>query len=393
MKTVADRLARRVLWGATLALVASVVAACTEFDSATNLNPEGPPMVRQVRMFERFADAVSPEIIRSRRVFAFGTHPLATGENDAHPVTSARALNNSLRVIMDELLVGNNLEEIACRGQVTATSRYSRVPLGATPDDIARCSAADDVLTSLCSGPSAVCLCENPDGCLRGTTTVPVGQPVGVDDLNQDGAADDTRFIAGAVGIRCGTIDVPLNLDASYWNPSGDQNRPASGGFDALGPALVLVPEVALPTNLPCNLTFADDVVDKQGDRVCAPANGDITLGCTQGDLSAFEFRVEALQINPASFGDNQTGVGRTIPVTLAANAPLASASVAGVTIMPPPTGAVTITNPMPNIIRIDTVGGLDAMTQYTISVPVTVTDSFGQPLPAARSYTFTTGN
>lgn len=39
----------------------------------------------------------------------------------------------------------------------------------------------------------------------------------------------------------------------------------------------------------------------------------------------------------------------------------------------------------MPNIIRIDTVGGLDAMTQYTISVPVTVTDSFGQPLPAAR--------
>jgi hypothetical protein len=112
------------------------------------------------------------------------------------------------------------------------------VPIGTTPDDIAKCAVAKDVLPSSCPGDMehAVCICRNEGGC--GDT--PLGGPVGILDVNQDGAADDTRFVQGAVGLQCGTIAVPIDQNTSYWNPSGDQNRPAMGGFEALGPALVI---------------------------------------------------------------------------------------------------------------------------------------------------------
>ncbi|MCI0545573.1 MAG: hypothetical protein L0Z49_14200, partial [Actinobacteria bacterium] len=38
-------------------LTAGLAAGCGENPSATNLNPEGPPMVRQVFMQERITDA------------------------------------------------------------------------------------------------------------------------------------------------------------------------------------------------------------------------------------------------------------------------------------------------------------------------------------------------
>ena len=52
---------------------------------------------------------------------------------------------------MDELLVGNALEEIACRA-VVDDDAFARVPLGATPDDIAKCTVAQDVLKARCIG-------------------------------------------------------------------------------------------------------------------------------------------------------------------------------------------------------------------------------------------------
>ena len=42
---------------ACLALALIAGAACTDTDSATNLNPEGPPMIRQVRLDERYLDS------------------------------------------------------------------------------------------------------------------------------------------------------------------------------------------------------------------------------------------------------------------------------------------------------------------------------------------------
>lgn len=412
-------------------------AGCSEYESRTDLNTEGPPMIRQVRMWERYSD--NNGIERARRVFAFGFHDQAeevdlamnrpTGMvTDADAMAPTRGIPQTedqmttpasfgLRVIVDELLVGNNLEEIACRGNVDGDP-LARVPLGATPEDIARCAGPDDVLPERCkaSNTKSVCICQLDAGCASstGTRVVQKGEPVGVLDLDQDGAADETRMINGAVRIVCGPtrmVNVPLNLDFSYWNPSGDQNVPAQGGFDALGPALVLTPTGALPTGVECELRFADGsdpalpaIVDKQGQRICTPANGDVTAGCTEGDTSAFKFRVEPLKIRPLNVSPGQMNVPRNIsdamgamgvPIEFLANVPLAPASVtpANVMITPAvPNAVVKIQGTGLNAVAIRITGPagtqLAADTMYTITISG-VTDTYGQPLPQPLTISF----
>jgi hypothetical protein len=374
-------------------------AACTDTDSATDLNAEGPPMIRQVRLTERYLDSAMVE--RTRRVFAFGTHALAFSE-EVHPVQTAVASGNGLRVVIDELLVGNNLEELQCRGVVDddAHPTFGRVPPGADPDDVARCAAENDALKSTCKGSdgASVCICRRATGCLRGVAMVPEGEPVGVQDANLDGSADDMRFIPGAAGIQCGAISVPLSYETNdvgsrtYWNPSGDQNRPAMGGFDVLGPAIVLVPLGPLPTSLRCGLVFSEAVVDKQGIQVCAPPDGDIAAGCTPGDVGAFTFGVEPLAIRPNSFVDGAMNVSRIITLIFAPNAPVDATTVAGIQIAPAPPGTATITAPLGTSIRIAFAMPLAAQTEYSVTLPTTITDTYGQPLPEAKTYRFTTG-
>ncbi len=374
-------------------LATTSVVACTDYESSTSLNPDGPPMVQQVRFRETYAVGTSTS---SRRVFGFGTHPDAL-EAQEHPVTSATVKGNAFRVIMDELLVGNNLEEVGCRAAID-TDAYSRVPVGTTPDDIARCATAQDVLPSTCKGEHAVCICDIDAGCpviVAGQPTpvvVAKGAPVGVDDKNQDGAADDTRLIRDAVGVKCGTINVPIDLDMSYWNPSGNQQVPAMGGFDALGPAIVLVPQAGLPTNLDCQLTFATDVVDKQGIQVCAPPNGDILSDCSPGDTTKVAFKTEPMSFI-ATFNSGATGVPRTDPITFAGITPLDPSSTTAVTITP--ATPITVTIPAANkdfLIVTPTGTGFAANTTYTITLGAGVQDAFMQPLPAPFVLTFTTG-
>jgi hypothetical protein len=369
-------------------------AACTDLDSATNLNPEGPPMIRQVRLRAVMMDASGNEITRT--VFGFGTHPQATSADystlGANSMVTASATGQTFRVVMDELLIGNYLEEIACRAPVDDDA-YDRVPIGTTPEDIARCSVGKDVLPSSCAGDSdhAVCICRNQGGC----GDVPFGGPVGVLDVNQDGAADDTRMIRGAVGIRCGTIDVPIDLNQSYWNPSGDQNKPAMGGFDALGPAVVITPEGAMPTNQRCQLAFSPEVVDKQNIRVCAPPEGDITRTCTPGDTSAFEFLTQPLTLFNGSFEDGDTGVDRMAPfVLLVASAPVAPGSLGAITVTQAgqPFTGFNVTVPQPSVIRVNWNAPLAANTTYVIRIATTLTDLYGQPIVMPITYTFTTG-
>jgi hypothetical protein len=368
-------------------------AACTDLDSATNLNPEGPPMIRQVRLRDISMDASGNQV--TRLVFGFGTHPQATSSDypalGANSMVTAAAMNNKFRVIIDELLVGNYLEEVACRAEVDDDA-YDRVPVGATPEDIARCSVGKDVLPSSCAGDSefAVCICRNVGGC----GDVPFGGPVGVLDVNQDGAADDTRMIRGAAGIRCGTIDVLIDLNLSYWNPSGDQNKPAMGGFDALGPAVVIVPDGALPTNQRCQLVFSPEVVDKQNIQICAPPEGDITKTCTPGDTSAFEFLTQALTLFNQSFEDGDTGVDRNAPVILVATAPIAAGTLGAITVTQngQPFTGFNVALPQPTTIRVNWTAPLAANTTYVITIATTLTDLYGQPLVTPITYTFTTG-
>ena len=389
--------------GIALLVVSSIGTACTDQDSFTNLNPDGPPALAEVRMKETYTDATNPSTFLSRRVFAFGTFPGATADID-HAVTSASATGQSMRIIMDELLQGNRLEEIQCRAQVNDTDALSLVPDGATPDDIAACSVNADSLEVSCHGDHAVCLCNIATGC----GGIAMGHPVGVLDVNNDGAPDNTTFKAGAVGIRCGAgaaaIDVPIDLDMSYWNPSGDQQVPAMGGYDALGPAIVLVPKGGnVPTNATCGLTFSADVLDKQGVAVCAPPAGrpascsgaidDCQAGlmCTPGDVSAFSFKTEGLRVTVLGISDGATNVSASTPIFANANAPLAPATIASITITPAPPVDFAITQPMPAQVKFTPTTPLAAATTYTITFPVTLTDTFGQPLPAPITLSFTT--
>lgn len=377
----------------------TVVAGCTDYESSTNLNPEGPPMVQQVRMRESYKSAAGVRL--ERRLFGFGTHPDAT-ETTAHPVTSAVAKGNSFRIIMDELLVGNNLEEVGCRG-VVDTDAYSRVPNGSTPDDVARCASAQDVLPSTCKGEHAMCLCELDAGCsvqVPGSPptviTVAKGAPVGIDDKNQDGAADDTQFIRDSVGIKCGSINVPIDVNMSYWNPSGNQQVPAMGGFDALGPAIVLVPTMqVLPTNLDCQISFAGDVVDKQNVQVCAPPNGDVLSDCSPGDTTKASFKTEPMTFVSDAAG--ATGLSKTEPVVIGGITTLDPTSVNGITITGPgatpfTTFVTTIVNMGQALVVTPNAPGFAANTTYTLTVTSGVKDTFGQPAPAPYVITFTTG-
>src|SRR6185295_10911901 len=126
--------------------------------------------------------------------------------------------------------------------------------------------------------------------------------------------------------IVCGGTAVKIDLALSYWNPSGNQQKPAQGGFDALGPAIVLVPSDSLPTSTECGLTFSPDVVDKDGNQVCAPPDGDITQSCVPGDTSAFRFTTEPLKFlatAPVRLAD---------PVRIDVNAALLPASIVNIT-------------------------------------------------------------
>ncbi|HEU4731229.1 MAG TPA: Ig-like domain-containing protein [Kofleriaceae bacterium] len=379
-------------------LVILAAAGCTSATSPTDLHPQGPPMIQQVRLVEVYSAGGRSDL--ERTVFGFGTHPQATSD-DAHPVTTAKASGNRLRIIMDELLRGNDLEEIECRYPVDAES-FSRVPPGATPDDIQRCAAAQDDLRSTCPGsnPRSVCLCRMDAGCPSGLDrdgnrrVTPGGESVGVLDRNQDGVADHTRLIPGSVGISCNGIDVPIDSSASFWSPSGNQLPPAAGGFDALGPAIVLVP-LALPTGLECGLYFSPAVADKDDNRVCAPPDGNILDTCRPGDVSAFTFTVEPLGFAVGT-PIRDPGQSRADPIEIDARAPIDSQTLANITVTEGAQARYTsfvATMTAPNRIAIRWTSGLAASTRYTITIPSTVTDTYGQGAAQPFQVAFTTGD
>jgi hypothetical protein len=278
------------------------------------------------------------------------------------------------------------------------------VPVGATPDDVARCTGGDDVLPARCpaSNPLSMCICQLPDGCPDTNGVTPAGVSVGILDMDLDGAADHMRFITGAVGIRCGTIDVSIDPVQSYWTPSGNQEKPAQGGFDVLGPAIVLVPGpadqgVALPAGAECGVVFSADVVDKDGIQVCAPPGGDLAAGCTPGDTSAVKFSVEPMtltQTPPVS----ATAQRRDADIAIVANAPLDTASLANITIVEDPATSYTqfqsvVTKFNEIAIHSTAAGGFAAATHYTVTVPTTVTDRYGKSTAQPLVFAFTTAN
>jgi len=393
-------------------------SACTDTESATNLITHGPPAIQQVRLSEDYLDATGSPA--TRRVFAFGSLPDATPD-DEHAVTSATITQDApgMRIIMGSLLVGNYLEQIQCRGVVGPDGAFGDVPIGATPDDIAKCSVTNDVLPETCKGDHAVCMCQLAAGCTVGGTVVPQGAPVGVLDQDEDGAADVHQFKPGAAAVTCTgdggkEIVPPIDLAQSYWYPSGDQQVPATGGFEALGPAIVLHlgnivanSGPVFPTNATCGLTFSVDVVGKDNLRICAPPEGrpasctgnldECVETCTPGDVSAFSFKTSVMQMSIQGLSDGDTGVARTADLVAQSNTALDADAIANLQITengapytmytvalnnPPKTFTIHWTNPT----------GLDPNAMYTIVFPTTITDAYGQALPAPVTISFTTG-
>jgi hypothetical protein len=399
----------------TCALAISATTACTDTESATNLNPDGPPMIEQVLLTESVFDASGNASFP--RVFAFGTLP-GVDPSKEHEVTSAAVFGQNgqkIRIVFDEVLQGNRLEEIECRANVGDDGQFARIPDGTTPDDIAKCAVAKDVLPSSCKGDHAVCLCEKPTGCIVGADMVAMGAPVGVQDVNADGAADHHRFIPTSVQLVCGSMTINADPTLSYWYPSGDQQPPATGGVEAIGPAVVFEPQpqamtgATMPTNVTCGVKFADDIVDKSNIKVCAPAGGrtpecsgnlDLcTQSCTPGDVSAISFKTEPLTL-AVTF--DTSGVGRADSLLFGANTIVDSASLAAAVTMTQ-AGAnftaytITATNPpsMPKsqITVLPTAAtGWAADTDYTITFSTGLKDAFGQPLPAPVTVNFHTG-
>jgi hypothetical protein len=393
------------------ALAISATAACTDTESATNLQPDGPPMIEQVLMSEAVFDASGNE--DDPRVIAFGTLP-GLDAADEHAVSSAAVTRQKLRIVFDEILRGNRLEEIQCRANVGPDGAYARIPDGTTPDDIAKCAVAKDVLPASCKGEHAVCLCEMPTGCIVGTDMIAMGDPVGVQDVNADGAADLHRFIPTAVQLVCGSTTINADPTNSYWYPSGDQQPPAVGGIDAIGPAVVFFPEpqasgATMPTNSTCTLKFADDIVDKSDIKVCAPVGGrtpecsgnldKCSQTCTPGDVSAVSFKTAPLML---SVNFDPAAVDRTAALEFVADTIVDLPSLqTGITITE--AGAsftaftVTASNPPSNPkstidVTPTAATGWAANTDYTITFTTGVKDAFGQPLPAPFTLNFHTG-
>ena len=378
-------------------LIVTCVAAgagggCDDPPTATGLHPEGPPKIQQVFLKELYTDG---NLLRVRTILAYGTHENVPAERE-HPPTTAATNDQTIRVVFDEILRGNSLEEIRCQTRTLSDTDacvvpggWSRVPVGATPDDIADCAVANDLLDENCAGPMATCLDEN-------------GIPCGVWDKDEagqfdDGSADQTRLIAGQVRIMCGSIEVPLGIVQSYWQPAGNQLVPARLTPEgSLGPALILRPENdgRMPTNSDCRLILAPDVVDKDDLQVCTPPGGDPLADCTPGDLSGFSFRTDPLRLTSSTPQPDETGVA-TSPVNIQTfwSAPIDVASVqASVTVTPPLVApVVTLTTSLTGITITSTTPFAPATT-YTVTF-TGLTDSFGVPVPAPVTFSFTTAN
>lgn len=309
-------MSRLISFGALGGAMLAGLAACEAPTSSTDLHTAGPPKVQQVLITEEYTD--SNGIIREHAdALAYGHHDDPYFMGDDGKVVSAVAdfAGRKIRVVMDHLLVGNYLEMVQCRAKVDLThpagaENYSIVPLGATPDDIAKCAGPEDLVLATCRGDRSVCINNTGVDQITDdpvTAVVHPGEPAGIKDIfpapDGDGVPDSDIFIEGAVRIICHDkggrrIEAPINTIGSYWQPSGNQQVPAHGGVEALGPALVLELSKGLPTNTTCSIAFDPSVIDNKGDTVCAPPDGNPDADCPgDNDTSQISFGVTGLRM------------------------------------------------------------------------------------------------
>jgi Big-like domain-containing protein len=371
---------RAVALGAGLAIGA---LGCSEGDKSTELHPEGPPLITQVIVKEHIEgvdDDGNPFASDDARL-AFGTHPDVSPQEDDSTVESALALTGPgqqrIRIVVDELLRGNNLEEIQC-----TDGSFSRVPLGTTPDDLVRCMGTD---LRNCTGDHVVCA------------------GVGILDSDSNGTVDQTQFIDGVVTLTCDDAAVPLALDRTYYQPSGNQLLPASQGLNGLGPAIVVAAGENLRPRSTCRIAFGADVVDKDGNQICAPPGGDLDGSCSPGDVSLISFQVEAFRFVGSEPANDAEGVDPGLPaVTVGFNASLQADTVNSTTFVvtagdtPVPGATATLSEEDPTVVSVTFAGGMERSTTYTLTVAggdTGLEDIFADSLAEAVTVSWTTSD
>ncbi len=349
-------------WGRSLTLAVGVgmIAAggCTDAVKNTELRPEGPPEVLQVLVHERAGGGTEPRM-------AFGEHPDVDPTVDDHDVTDAVAGDGQrIRFVVDELLLGNALEQVLC-----ADDTWSDVAVGSEREDIARCAGSD----------------------LSKCTAVCVG--VGIMDANGDRSIDATQLIDGIASLSCDGVNVPANIEQSYYQPSGNQLVPAGPlGLEGLGPALVIVPSAPLPTGARCGIELSGAVVDRDGIQPCAAAGG----RCEPGDLSAIDFGVEPLLALASEPRDGSEGVApsaESATATFHMNVPvdLANAAVTATAGGTAVAATVAASEEDPSVVVVTLPDGLAAATAYAVTVS-DVVDLYGGGLVEPLAVTWTTG-
>lgn len=402
---------------------------CADDKSKSDLDPEGPPAVRQVFVL----DPVSTDDgIGGEYALTYGIHPDAwecgvvdldcpelgdncgdadttnnqdclecatTGEFEGHCVftanstagtpgetpgaTSAVAAGASIRIVSKELLDGKTLEQFAC-----ACFGSEDPGEGATPEACGAGGnewAVDPTNCQACS--------DNPD-----TSIDESGRCL---DANNDRIPDLATMQAGIAVIDCGVTDFPTpGAGGSYttqqgdgfYYPSGNQLVTSAFGYGGVGPAIVIEPLIELPTSATCTITLTAKPRDKDNEQ-----------------FDAFEasFRTEGL--TPAAVSD----VAPTdTSVTVSFNVSLRASSVAG-TVLRVRTAAIPDDEETPEdesvpagpIIAGTTVsfdpesptdatltapaGTFDVDVEYEILIGETIADSYGQAAGTDQSITF----
>jgi hypothetical protein len=364
-------------WPVGLSAVAALgLVGCDDLVRNTPLKPDGPPEVLQVFVRERVTvekEGGTTELVLEPRL-AYGDHPDIGDDDDRDATAAVAGTDQKIRIVVDELMRGNSLEEIECADGMT----WSSVPIGTTPDDIAACIGTNLArCTKVCAG-------------------------IGVLDADKNGGIDHTRMIDGSVGLSCGGVAVPLDAENSFYQPSGNQLIPAGDlGLDGLGPAIVVVPAQSLPTASDCSITLGEAVVDKQGIRPCTRASED--ADCNPGDMSAIHFKVEPLQVLSTDPADGSKAVdltpaGEDATVSVALNGWLDAASVAADGVISLKAGAtevadleVAVDEEDPASLAITVPGGFVAATTYTLTIGAGIKDTYGAALPTVPAITWTT--
>ena len=302
---------------------------------------------------------------------------------DDGAVTTAVVHNTpAIRVVLDELLDGNTVEQFQCA-----------------------CAAPSMGLPIDC-GPMNIRASRDPANCddNKNTEAAETGKFA---DANVDGVPDKAYLLPGIATIDCGASgkwtnglkadgkpdDIPT--DQGWYNPSGDQlvpiTRSGTLNWEAIGPALVLKPP-SLPAGATCTLKLELSVTDK------AASNDGKALSVVTHDGTDVTFTTVPLGVVTSVPADGQQGVSKTLKkIAVTFNTPLDPASVTAekfsVTSAGGPIAGATNLAAADMTIEWVPTAALGAATTYTVKVSKGVKDSFGSPLADDFVFTFKTGS